>query len=281
MGSGEKVPGKSAFLRPGSGRYILLALFFLLWGGIFLRGYSRLPSSPLEVSVIGPEVLDQDLVAGWFAGVRYRTIPALDRDSLDRLRKAHPWIESVSEKQVPGTGRVVRVKVWTPVALLRPAYGLMAFQGQPSTAVPTRVSYLNDRGLSLLGRSYSGTGALPQVIVRSPLTRAAGLRLVRTIRIVRTCHSEGAPSGQWFSLNGPHEIRFYPSHNFPVLLLGTDLGCSPFRLFRSYMKNSGRLSPGKLPEGIDLRFSGMLILRPSLENIPFSPDHVRKIEARS
>lgn len=281
MGAGDPVRGKSAFLRPGSGRYILLAFFWVVWGMVFLRGNAGLKEAPLDVVVLGPEVLDRELVGGWFTRVRYRTLPYLDRVSLERLMRTHPWIESVSEKRVPGTGRVIRVKVWTPVALLRPAYGLMAFQEPSPTAVPARVSYLNDQGLSLLGRSYPGTGLLPQVIVRSPLTREAGVRLVRTIRTVRTCRSEGAPSGMWFSLNGPHEVRFYPDHNQPVLLLGTDLGCAPFRLYRSYMKNIDHLSPEKRPEGIDLRFSGMLILRPSLEKTPPAPDSSGKKEVRS
>ncbi len=281
MGGGASGPGKSSFLRPGSGRYILLLLFWLIWGGVFFRGLFHSPGRSFTVTILGPEVLDRDLVAGWLSRVRYRTVPYLDREPLERLKESHPWIESVSEKYLPGAGRVVRVKVWTPVGLLRPAYGLMAFQAPLATAVPSRVSYLNAQGLSLMGRSYPGTGALPQVIVRAPLTRSTGIRLVRTIETVRNCRSEGAPSGQWFSLNGPHEVRFYPDHNLPVLLLGTDLGCAPFHLFRAYMKKSGLLATGKLPEGIDLRFKGMLILRPSLENLPPTPSHPGKKEARS
>ncbi len=281
MGGGASGPGTSSFLRPGSGRYILLLLFWLIWGGLFFRGLFHSPGRAFTVTILGPEVLDRDLVAGWLSRVRYRTVPYLDREPLERLKESHPWIESVSEKYLLGAGRVVRVKVWTPEGLLRPAYGLMAFQAPLATAVPSRVSYLNAQGLSLMGRSYPGTGALPQIIVRAPLTRSTGIRLVRTIETVRNCRSEGAPSGQWFSLNGPHEVRFYPDHNLPVLLLGTDLGCAPFHLFRAYMKKSGLLATGKLPEGIDLRFKGMLILRPSLDNLPPTPSRPGKKEARS
>ncbi len=281
MEGGASGPGKSSILRPGSGRYILLLFFWLLWGGLFLRGILHAPARPLKVTILGPEVLDPDLVAGWLSRVRFRTFPYLDRRPLEALKEAHPWIKSASEKNIPGAGRVVRVTVWTPVALLRPAYGLMAFQASPERAAPTRLSYLNAQGISLMGRSYPGTGSLPQVIVRSPLTRSIGLRLVRTIETVRNCRPEGAPEGFWFSLNGPHEVRFYPAHNLPVLFLGTDLGCAPFRLFRAYMKKAGALPSGKLPEGIDLRFKGMLILRPSLENPPPSPDRSGKKEFRS
>ncbi len=252
-------------LRPGSGRYVLLALFWVLMAFLVIHDHLHQGRSRVIVDIMGPPVVNREMVGGWISTLPFRTFPFEDRSLLERVRSSHPWIRSLSEKKLPGIPRRIRVRFWTPVALLKPSYGLMAFESPSRRAVPSKVSYLNDQGLSLLGDPYEGSGALPMVIVRAPLTRTVGSRLVRTIRTVERCQRVGAPSGQWFSLNGPHEIRFYPGAGSPVILLGTDLGCAPFRLYQSFMKNHSIFSKGKLPEGIDLRFSGMLILRPVLD----------------
>ena len=265
MSAGERERPSRLKLRPGSGRYVLLIVFWMLLSGMVIHGLAQRKPALVSVKILGPAVVGREIVKGWVDTLPYRSFSFEDRSLLSRVKASHPWIESLSEKKFPGTRREVRVHFWSPVALLRPSYGLMAFQMPSVRAVPKKVTYLNAQGLSLAGDPYEGSGALPQVIVRSPLTKTVGARLVRTIRLVLRCRDEGAPAGQWFSLNAPHEIRFYPGGGSPVLILGTDLGCAPFRLYRSFMKNHPALPEGKLPEGIDLRFSGMLILRPTLD----------------
>ncbi len=279
MAASEPKSGRAFLFRPGSGRYYLLVLFWIIWGWMFLLGLPPVPFKSIHTTIVGPPVIDSELVEGWVAGIPFRTFPFLDQNLLETLKINHPWIESVSEKKVPGLGRAVLVKVWSPIAILRPAYGLLGFGSPAPKARPDRVSFLTNQGLSLLGNPFPGSGTLPQVILKSPMTREVGRRLVKTIQTVQACRGNGAPDGRWYSLNGPHEIRFYPGHNLPVLLLGTDLGCAPFKLFRSFMERSSELSPGRMPEGIDLRFSGMLLLRPTLDPAP--PLSPPKISVRS
>jgi hypothetical protein len=265
MSAGERKRPSRLKLRPGSGRYVLLIVFWIFLSGVVIHGLSQRRPGLVSVTILGPAVVGREFVKGWVDTLPYRSFSFEDRSLLSRVKASHPWIESLSEKKFPGTHREIRVRFWSPVALLRPSYGLMAFQVPSARAVPKKVIFLNDQGLSLAGDPYEGSGSLPQVIVRAPLTKTVGIRLVRTIHLVSRCRNHGAPAGQWFSLNAPHEIRFYPGGGSPVLILGTDLGCAPFRLYRSFMKNHPTFPEGKLPEGIDLRFSGMLILRPTLD----------------
>lgn len=246
----------------------------LLWAAMaafFVKGVLGTPPAGVRIETTGPPIVGQEEIRRWVGTLPFRTIPFEDRSMLERVRVAHPWIESLSEKKIPGGPRTISIRFWTPVAVLRPSYGLMAFQSPVKRAVPSRISYLNAAGVALAGDPFDGSGALPQVVVRSPLTRDVGHRLVRTIRTVFRCAASGAPSGGWFSLNGPHEIRFYPSSGSPVLLLGTDLGCAPFRLYATYMKTRNTQVSTALPEAVDLRFSGMLLLRPQLDKSSPSP----------
>ncbi len=256
---------KSLKIRPKTGRYVLFLLFWVAWGVIVVVGLSRMPRIPLRILVLGPPVVSNDAVRGWVTPLAFKTLPSSNRDLLASLVRTHPWIMRASIKLIPGVGRIVRVRLKTPVAVLLPSYGLLAFQSQKSQAAPIFSSFLVDGGLVLSGETLSGAGTLPQVIVRSPLTYNVGRRLVRTIKTVQRCRKDGIQEGSWYSLNSPHEIRYYPGHGAPVLLLGTDLGCQPFRLYDSFMKNAKGLASGKIPEGIDLRFAGMLILRPVLD----------------
>ena len=252
-------------IRPKSGRYVLFVLFWIGWAGVVVAGLSRMPHHLLRTFVSGPPVVSDDTVRGWVTPLAFKTLPSSNRSLLSSLVREHPWILLASIKFLPGEGRIVRVRLKAPVAVLLPSYGLLAFQSQRPQAAPTHSSFLVDGGLVLSGESLPGAGTLPQVIVRSPLTYDVGRRLVRTIHTVQRCRKEGSPEGSWYSLNSPHEIRYYPGHGAPVLILGTDLGCAPFRLFDSFMKQKGGLVSGKIPEAVDLRFSGMLILRPELD----------------
>ena len=252
-------------IRPKTGRYVIFIFFWIVWGGLVVAGLARIPHTPLRIVVLGPPVVSQDAVKGWITPLAFKTLPFANGDLLASLVRAHPWIEQASIKLMPGVGRIARVRLKTPVAVLLPSYGLLAFQSQKTQAAPILSSFLVDGGLVLSGETLSGAGTLPQVIVRSPLTYDVGRRLVRTIRTVQRCRKQGSPQGSWYSLNSPHEIRYYPGQGAPVLILGTNLGCKPFRLYDSFMKSEkGRVS-GKTPEGVDLRFSGMLLLRPALD----------------
>ncbi len=222
-------------------------------------------SRPLQTAVIGLPVLSPETVRGWVVPLSFRTLPYANRELLADLVHSHPWISQASVKLVLGEGRVVRVRLKKPLAVLLPSYGFLAFQVQKPRAAPLRSSYLVEGGQVLSGESLPGAGVLPQVIVKSPLTHDVGRRLARTIETVARCWKEGSPAGRWYSLTGPHEIRFDPGRQSPVLLLGTDLGCAPFRLYDSYRNHSGGQALGKIPEAVDLRFSGMLILRPVLD----------------
>jgi len=272
MPSGPEETAPRLKLRQGTGRYFLLGLFWVLLSVAVIHGTRPSRAGKVDIEILGPRVVSRVVVSNWVSTLPFRTFPFEDRSLLDHVKRSHSWIEALSEKRFPGGRRVLRVRFWTPIALLRPSYGLMAFEVPVRRASPQKASYLNSEGVSLLGEPYEGSGSLPQVIVRSPLTKDVGLRVVRTIRNVEHCHNAGAPAGQWFSLNGPHEIRFYPGGGAPVLILGTNLGCAPFRLFLSYMESRKTLVNGKLPDGIDLRFSGMLILRPDLSAKPESKD---------
>ncbi|MGC8528672.1 MAG: hypothetical protein ACP5OP_00530 [Leptospirillia bacterium] len=252
-------------VRPKSGRYVLFGLFWIFWAGVVVTGLSRMPHHLLRTVVLGPPVVSDDTVRGWVTPLAFKTLPSSNRSLLESLVREHPWILRASIKLLPGEGRIVRVRLKTPVAVLLPSYGLLAFQSQRPQAAPTHSSFLVDGGLVLSGESLPGAGTLPQVIVRSPLPYNVGRRLIRTIRTVQRCWKGGSNEGSWYSLNSPHEIRYYPGHGAPVLLLGTDLGCAPFRLFDSFMTKKEELVSGKSPEAVDLRFSGMLILRPVLD----------------
>ncbi len=259
-----ETPG-GARIRPKTGRYVLLVLFWVFWGGVIVAGFSRMHSRPLQTAVIGLPVLSSETVRGWVVPLSFRTLPYSNREILSDLVSSHPWISQASIKLVLGEGRIVRVRLKAPLAVLLPSYGFLAFQVQKPQAAPLHSSYLVEGGQVLFGESIPGTGALPQVIVKSPLTHDVGRRLARTIQTVARCWRAGSPAGSWYSLNGPHEIRFDPGRQSPVLLLGTDLGCAPFRLYDSFVKHSGGQAQGKIPEAVDLRFSGMLVLRPVLD----------------
>lgn len=272
----EATPSPSPKVRkipPKTGRYVIFLFFWIVWGGIVIAGLSRRPHTPLRIVVLGPPVVSQDAVKGWVTPLAFKTLPSSNRDILESLVRAHPWIMAASIKLVPGEGRIVRVLLKTPVAVLLPSYGLMAFQSQKAQAAPVFSSFLVDGGGVLSGETLSGAGTLPQVIVRSPLTHDVGRRLVRTIHTVQRCRIAASSQGSWYSLNSPHEIRYYPGHGDPVLLLGTDLGCKPFRLYEAFMKFQKGRTSGTIPEGVDLRFSGMLVLRPVLDPPAKTPAH--------
>ncbi|MDA8150415.1 MAG: hypothetical protein M0041_04675 [Nitrospiraceae bacterium] len=149
------------------------------------------------------------------------------------------------------------------MAVLRSSSGILPAGTDLPSESPHFVPYLLPDGKILTGLVVPAVSRMPEVIVRSPIGRSGGKNLVASIQLVQKCHGSGAPSGQLFVFRKPHEIRYFPDRSSVYLILPEEGSCQPFRLYSRLVSRPSALPAGVIPIGYDLRFKGMILVRPA------------------
>ncbi|MCL4461511.1 MAG: hypothetical protein M1297_07380 [Nitrospirae bacterium] len=257
----------------GKGRLVLTGFFFLALTVLSFRpGHSFLPP---VVPVVGDgwPVVPQKTLDAWVEKAPEGTF--LSASDLQGWMGRHPWVREVSAKTFPWGARTISIRLKEPLAVLRSSSGILPSGTDLPSESPLFVPYLLPDGKVLTGRVVPAVTRMPEVIVRSPLGRSGGKRLVDTIRLVRSCRSSGAPSGQLFVFRKPHEIRFFPDRSSVYLVLPEEASCKPFQLYSRLVGQSSVLPATVTPVGYDLRFRGMVLVRPG--GSATSEDKSRKV----
>lgn len=255
----EPVPQKKW---KGKGRLVLTGIFFLILTILSFRpGHSALPPVKPIVSE-GWSVIPRKTLGAWVEKAPEGTF--LNFSDLHDWMARHPWVREVSAKTFPWGARTITIRLKKPLAVLRSSSGILPSGTDLPSESPLFVPYLLSDGKVLTGLVVSAASRLPEVIVRSPLGRSGGGGLVDAIRLVHSCHGNGAPSGQLYVFRKPHEIRFYPDRSSVYLVLPESGSCQPFQLFSRLVGRPSTLPAGLMPVGYDLRFKGMILVRPSV-----------------
>ncbi len=243
----------------GKGRLVLAGLFF---GGLTLLalhpGPRNLPPDT-RLSIEGPSLVAPSEVRRWLGADPQRTV--FSGNHTTPWLSRHPWIERISFKHYLWGGGVIMARIKEPVAILRPSHGEVPGKPVEPWGNSPILAYLLPDGNVLAGLMVPEATRLSQVIVRAPITRYSGARLAATIRNLSRCRNEGAPEGQIFVFRGSHEIRFFPDRTTYYIVLPEEGDCTPYILFRKLAKNGGT-SANPPPKGYDLRFKGMILIRP-------------------
>ena len=240
-----------------------MLLTFLFFCGLALLSLhpekSLLPEHP-PLILRGPAVVAPGTVRSWLGGDPHRDVYRSDKAGDWLIR--HPWVARISFKRFLWGGGAILVRMKSPVAVLRASSsetpGNPASPWKKTSSLP----YLLPDGKVMDGRIYPGTDRLPQVIIRSPIDAGMGQSLVSAIALVDSCRGHGAPAGHLYVFRGRHEIRFFPDRTTAYLVLPEDGHCEAFRLYEKALNYPGRLPKGVVPQGYDLRFRGMLLIRP-------------------
>lgn len=255
----------------GKGRLILTGFFFLFLTGLSFRpGHFALPPAR-PIVVEGWPVVPGKTLESWVEKAPEGTF--LSFSDLHDWMSRHPWVRDVSAKTFPWGARTITIRLKKPLAVLRSSSGILPAGTDLPSETPHFVPYLLPDGKVLTGRVVPAVSRMPEVIVRSPVGRSGGNNLVDTIRLVQRCHGSGAPSGQLFVFRKPHEIRFFPDRSPVYLVLPEKGSCSPFELYSRLISRSSALPGGVVPVGYDLRFRGMILVRP---NVSATPDNTSK-----
>lgn len=243
----------------GKGRVVLSFLFFGSLTVLALHPGPRNLPPDIRLKISGLPLVSPTEVRRWLGPDPQRTLFSNDRTQEWLLR--HPWVERISFKHYLWGGGVIMARLKDPVAVLRPSHGEVP--GKPATPWGDSpiLAYLLPDGKAVTGRLVAEAERMPQVIVRAPLTRYSGERLAQAIRDLSGCRGEGAPDGRIFVYRGSHEIRFFPDRTAYYIVLPEDPDCTPYVLFRKLAKTGG-LSGNPPPKGFDLRFKGMILIRP-------------------
>lgn len=253
----EPTPGRQW---KGKGRLILTLLFFcgMALLSLYPGKFVLLEHSPLILD--GPPVVTEKTVRAWLGNDPPRKIyrPKEAGVWLDR----HPWVKRISFKRFLWGGGAILVTIKMPVAFLRASSAATPENPASSGEKLDLLPYLLPDGKVVNGRTTSGTERLPQVIVRSSLSRADRNNLVSAIRLVGSCLGHGAPEGHIYVFRGHHEIRFFPDRSTAYLVLPEEGHCGAFRLYERILAHPTALPKGVVPQGYDLRFGGMVLIRP-------------------
>ncbi|MHB1285342.1 MAG: hypothetical protein ACYCYP_02070 [Leptospirales bacterium] len=254
----------------GKGRLILTVVFFLGLAMLSLHPGSSVLSKHPSLIMSGPDVVMETTVRSWLGGDPYDDV--FNPDGAKIWLGHHPWVEQVAFKRYLWGGGAILLRIKSPVAFLRSSSS--ETPGNPTSpwGKSSYLPYLLPDGRVIDGLIYPGTDLLPQIIVRAPLDTKKGLSLVSAIHLVRTCRGHGAPVGNLFVFRGHHDIRFFPDRSTSYLILPEEGHCRAFRLYERILAHPDRFSKGVGPQGYDLRFRGMLLIRPEQGA---EPDSVR------
>lgn len=245
----------------GKGRIVLTGFFFLFLTLLSIHpGHSFLPALP-GVVITGRPVVTPDTVRIWVENAPVGTFHR--GDAMVEWVQRHPWIKEASSKTFPWGAMTLTFHLRKPVAVLKSSSAILPSGTDLPSENPLYVAYLLSNGKVLNGRVVPEVRSMPDVIVRSPLGPRGGERLVNAIRLVSRCHSSGAPSGNLFVFRQRHEIRFFPDRSPFYLVLPETSTCRPFRLYSRLLSRREALPEGVIPVGYDLRFKGMILVRPN------------------
>uniref|UniRef100_A0A7C3QZK1 Uncharacterized protein n=1 Tax=Leptospirillum ferriphilum TaxID=178606 RepID=A0A7C3QZK1_9BACT len=257
----SSTPGPSLRRWRGKGRIVLTGFFFLFLTLLSIHpGHSFRPALPALV-VTGWPVVTPDTVRSWVKNAPGNTFHR--GDALVEWVHRYPWIKEASSKTFPWGAMTLTFHLRKPMAILKSSSAILPSGTDLPSENPLYVAYLLSNGKVLNGRVVSEVRTMPDVIVRSPLGHRGGERLVNAIRLVSRCHSSGAPAGNLFVFRQRHEIRFFPDRSSFYLVLPETAACRPFRLYSRLLSRREALPEGVIPVGYDLRFKGMILVRPN------------------
>jgi hypothetical protein len=245
----------------GKGRLVLMGFFFFFLTVLsFGPGHFAFPPAR-PIVLEGWPVVPLKTLEGWVEKAPEGTF--LKFFALHEWMERHPWIQEVSAKTFPWGARTITVRIKKPMAVLRSSSGILPAGTDLPSESPHFVPYLLPDGKILTGLVVPAVSRMPEVIVRSPIGRSGGKNLVASIQLVQKCHGSGAPSGQLFVFRKPHEIRYFPDRSSVYLILPEEGSCQPFRLYSRLVSRPSALPAGVIPIGYDLRFKGMILVRPA------------------